>query len=156
SQCRGSDWRVGRSNKRGDANSPGTSSCNSSSRFAAISTAKKLTPVRLPPGPGETGDETKLHRIVTDIEYDRNRRRCRLGLQCRMRAPSSNHRDPAANQFAGEHRQPIGLVLGPAIFDSNVLAFDEASVLKALAKCAQCLCEWLSGLGIEKSDHRHC
>src|SRR5262249_53260762 len=49
---------------------PGTSSCNSSSRFAASSTAKKLTPVRLPPGrarlatrPSFTGSSPILNTI---------------------------------------------------------------------------------------------
>jgi hypothetical protein len=34
------------------------------------------------------------------------------------------------------YRQPVELVLGPAVFDRDVLAFDIAGVLQALAKCA--------------------
>jgi hypothetical protein len=40
------------------------------------------------------------------------------------------------HQFRRERRQPIDLIVGPAVFDDNVLAFDEARVFQPLAKCA--------------------
>jgi hypothetical protein len=43
----------------------------------------------------------------------------------------------AANQFACQCRQSIKLILGPAIFDCHVFAFDIAGVFEALTKCAQ-------------------
>ena len=48
-----------------------------------------------------------------------------------------DHGDLSANQFGRQRRQPIELILGPAVFDRHVLALDIAGVLQALAKCAQ-------------------
>ena len=48
-----------------------------------------------------------------------------------------DHGDPSANQIGRQRRQPIDLILGPAVFDRDVLALDIAGFLQALAKCAQ-------------------
>ena len=50
-----------------------------------------------------------------------------------------DHGDLSANQIGRQRRQPIDLILGPAVFDRHVLALDIAGVLQALAKCAQTL-----------------
>src|SRR5262245_44494764 len=116
---------------------------------------EKIDAREITPGPGEARDQTELDGVGTDIEHDGDRRGCRLGLQRRMRTPSSDHSNASPNQFGGERRQPLGLVLGPAVFDRHVLAFYEARVLDALAKCAERLGERLRRLSIEESDHRH-
>ena len=52
-------------------------------------------------------------------------------------AGRGDHGDPSANQIGRQRRQPIDLILGPAVFDRHVLALDIAGVLQALAKSAQ-------------------
>jgi hypothetical protein len=51
-------------------------------------------------------------------------------------------------------RQPIDLIVGPAIFDRHVLAFDIAGVLQALAECAQTVPERVRRCAAEESDPR--
>ena len=48
-----------------------------------------------------------------------------------------DHGDLPADQFGCQLRQPIEFILGPAVCDRDVLAFDKAGLLQALAKCAQ-------------------
>ena len=48
-----------------------------------------------------------------------------------------DHGDLPANQSAASIWQPIELILGPAVYDRDVLALDEAGFLQALAKSAQ-------------------
>ena len=85
--------------------------------------------------PGEARDKTKLDRVFGDGEDDRNRRGRRLGRECRRGAAErDNHGDLTANQFGRQRRQPIELVLRPAIFDRYVLALDVARVLQTLAE----------------------
>ena len=50
---------------------------------------------------------------------------------------SQHHGDLAADQFGRQLRQSIDLILGPAVFDRDVLALDIAGLLQALAECAQ-------------------
>ena len=67
-----------------------------------------------------------------------------------------DHGDLPANQFGRQRRQPIELILGPAVFDRHVLALDIAGLLQALAKCAQTVRVIASGdRGVEEPDHRH-
>jgi hypothetical protein len=40
-----------------------------------------------------------------------------------------------ANQFGRQRRQPVDLILGPAVFNRHVLVFD-TGVFEALAECA--------------------
>jgi hypothetical protein len=68
---------------------------------------------------------------------------------------AANHGHLAADQFGGERRQPIELTLGPAIFDCQVLALDEACVFGALAKSAQPSRMAVKRLRVKKPDHRH-
>ena len=99
---------------------------------------KKLIPVRLPPGrarlatrPSLTGSSptTKTIGIVVVAALAANAEAGPAGR--------GDHGDLPANQFGRQRRQPIGLILGPAVFDRHVLALDIAGVLQALAKCAQ-------------------
>jgi hypothetical protein len=52
---------------------------------------------------------------------------------------ATHHGQLTANQIGRQRRQPIDLILGPAVFDRYVLALDVANLLEALAKCAQTL-----------------
>ena len=117
---------------------PGTSSRRSSSRFAANSAVKKLTPVRLPPGRARLATRPSLTGSSRDVEDDGDRRGCRLGRERRSgTAGRDDHGDLSANQFGRQRRQSIDLILRPAVFDRHVLALDIAGVFEALAKSAQ-------------------
>src|SRR5262249_46716830 len=55
-----------------------------------------------------------------------------------------------------ERRQPIILILRPAIFNGNVLTLDMAGFLQALEeRNGDDLVFIVSGLGAEEPDHRH-
>src|SRR5262245_54300053 len=66
-----------------------------------------------------------------------------------------NHGNLAPNQFTSECRQLIKLVLGPAVFDCDVLALDQAAVLEALTKCAEQMRVGGGRCAVEESDHRN-
>ena len=107
----------------------GTSSRSSSSRFAANSPMKRLTPVRLPPGRARLATKTKPDRVLASDEDDRDRRGCRLGRERWGSASGrSDHGDLSANQIGRQLRQSIDLILRPAVFDRHVLALDIAGV----------------------------
>ena len=76
--------RIGRIDQHRRRWSPsGTSSRSSSSRLAASSTFSEVTPVRLPPGRFRLATSPSLDRVARGQEHDRDRRRRRLGRQCR-------------------------------------------------------------------------
>src|SRR5262249_29868902 len=60
-----------------------------------------------------------------------------------------------SDQIRRQLGQPVVLVLGEAIDDRDVLAFDVARLLQALMECAQTLRDIVGRSQIEKSDHRH-
>src|SRR5262249_55207228 len=99
--------------------------------------AEKIDPRQIAALPIEAGDEAQPDRVFAGAEDDRDRRRCRLGCECRGGTSGRNHyRYLPANQFGRQRRQPLELPLSPAIFDRHVLALDIAAVLEALAECA--------------------
>jgi hypothetical protein len=68
----------------------------------------------------------------------------------------SDHHHLTAYQIGCEVGQSVGLVLRPAIFDRQILAFDITSFFQALAERAQAV--WVVKVGridAEKPDHRH-
>ena len=62
-------------------------------------------------------------------------------------ADRDDHGDLSANQIGRQRRQPIDLILGPAVFDRHVLALDIAGLLQALAKCAQTVRDTRQAIG---------
>ena len=52
-----------------------------------------------------------------------------------------DHRNPFARHIGREVRQPIELILGPAVLDRNILSLDIACVLQAPMKPAYALAE---------------
>ena len=116
----------------------GISSRRSSSRLAANSAPKKLTPVRLPLGRARLATRPSLTGSSPATKSDGNRRGRRLRRQRRRNAAGgSNHGDLAADQIGGQRRQPVVLIVGPAVFDGHALAFDKARLLQSVAKSAQ-------------------
>ena len=96
-------------------------------------------------GPGEVRDQTKPDRVFGDHEDDGDRRgRLGRGLRC---GPTGDHGDPSANKLRRQCGQPIDLIVGPTVFNRNVLALDVAGVLQTLAESAQkseiASCVWL-------------
>jgi hypothetical protein len=77
----------------------------------------------------KAGDETEPDRVLADGEGF-SRERHRDASTC------GKHRDPSANQVGCQHRQPIDLIIRPAVFDHNVLALAVACVFQALTKSA--------------------
>ena len=100
--------------------------------------SEKTDPCQIAFRSGEAGDKTVLHRVVANTEDDRDRRGCRFGRQRRSHTLGyCDHGDLPANQIGRQLRQPMDLILGPAVQDRNVLALDIAGVFQALAKAAQ-------------------
>jgi hypothetical protein len=103
------------------------SSRKSSSRFAANSVTQKLTPVTLPPGRAKLATSPSLNRVIADGKHDRDSRRCALCCGRRSRTSGHGHHGHApTNQVGRLLRQPIHSIVGPAIFDCDILAFDIA------------------------------
>ena len=117
----------------------------------------KIDPCQVAARPGEAGDKTKPDRVVANGEDDGDRRGCRLGRERHRGAfDRDDHGDLSANQFGRQRRQPIELIVGPAVFDRHVLALDIAALLQGLAKYAQIVrVRRVRRCGAEEPDHRH-
>src|SRR5262249_24422945 len=135
---------------------PVTTSRRSSSRFAVNSALKKLIPVRLPPGrlrlatrPSLTGSSptAKTMGIVVVAA---------LAANGAVGPPPVVIGDLSANQFSRQLRQPIDLILGPAVFNHHVLALDIAGVFETLVKSAQTIRVHVRRRGVEEPNYRHC
>src|SRR5262249_39526061 len=70
-------------------------------------------------------------------------------------ARRGNHGNLAPNQFTCQWRQLIKLILGPAVFDCDILALTKAAVLKPLTKCAEQMRVRGGRCTVKDSDHRH-
>ena len=117
---------------------------------------EKVDPRQVAAGPGEAGDEAQLDGVFGDRKHDRNSRGRRLGRDGRGGAAArDNDRDLSANQIGRHGRQPVELIVSPAVFDRNVRAFRIACVLQALVKGLQTVGEAGRRYGAEETDHRH-
>ena len=104
--------------------------------------------------PVHAGDEAGPYRIAADHEDDRRRRRCRLDrLHCN--AVADDHGRLTTNQILRERRQPIAHAVGPAVFDRDVLAFEETSFLQALPEGGHEVDRVDKRADAQKADHRH-
>ena len=131
---------IGRIDEHGNASCCGHQFAQEFQPLCRQLGSEKIDACQVAARPGEAGDKTKLDRVFGDDEDDGDRRGCRLGRQRRSGTSGrDDHGDLPANQFGRQRRQPIDLVLGPAVFDRHVLALDIAGVFEALAKCAQTL-----------------
>src|SRR5262249_15228110 len=103
--------------------------------------------------PGEAGNESELDRVVRDRKHDRNG--CGRRLGCESRSGAAGRDDDGntlANQIGRQTWQSVELVLGPAVFDRDVLAFGIACLLQSLQKSARSLGRRHRA---EKADYRH-
>jgi hypothetical protein len=111
--------------------------------------------VALPPGrlrlatrPSATGS--------APTENDRNGRSRRFRHSGRRGASGRrDQRHLLADQIDGHGRQLLVFVGGPAIFDGDILAFDEARVGKSLAKGGEPFGVLVARARVQESDHRH-
>src|SRR5215471_17437853 len=105
----------------------GTKSCSSPSRFSRL----KDYPCDVAARMVEAGDEALSHRTATANEHDWNR--CGCGHH---RANCQNISDddgwPPTNEVDRQPRQPIRLIVAPAIVDGNVFARNKSGVLQTL------------------------
>ena len=100
------------------------------------SCAKKLTPVALPPRPGEAGDQTKLDWAIRDTENDRDRRgRCFSRDRAIGETGRRDYRYATTYQLGNQCRQPtIVLASHPVILDAHILAFKVTRFTQSLAE----------------------
>src|SRR5262249_51444996 len=76
--------------------------------------------------PINAGDKTYFDWVRAKAEDNWDYCGCRFGGECRRRAPHDDHSYTSAYKFGGEFRQTVGLVVGRAVFDRQVLALDKA------------------------------
>jgi hypothetical protein len=58
-------------------------------------------------------------------------------------------------EIGRQHGQPVGIVLGPAIFDRNVLALNITGFLQALTERGHLGRKAVGRCDVEEPDHRH-
>src|SRR6516165_6238225 len=80
----------------------------------------------------EARDETDLNGIKAARENDRNSRGRVLGSHRRNIAARHDHRWLVIDQIGSKLGKPIELVLGPTIFDCNILPFNIVGLFQAL------------------------
>src|SRR5215471_3523855 len=83
-------WKVSGPMRAPIETALGASSLRRPICFGMSGKRKLLTPVRLPPGPAETGDEARLDWVNTGNEDDRNGGGRRLHRSCGGLAPGSD------------------------------------------------------------------
>jgi hypothetical protein len=115
---------------------------------------KKIKAGRVAARPGEAGDKTKLDRVLSDAEHDRDRRgrgfgRRRSGVAARR----SDNGHTTANQVSHHHRQAIVLAFQPVVLHLRVLAIDVATFAKALAECRHIGSKGNGRSAVDEPDH---
>jgi hypothetical protein len=106
--------------------------------------------------PGETGDKTKLDRVLPDGEDDRHRRSCSFGSN---RGHGAGRRDDchlSADQISQQSWQTIVLALQPMVLDRDVLAFDVTGFVEAFAERGHITRVGFGRPVSDKRDHRLC
>ena len=136
-QCGRSTRRTGRIDEHGNTSDPGHHLTQEFQPLCRQLDRENVDPRQVATRPGEAGDQTKLDRVFAGKEDDGDRCGRRFGRECgRNTSDRGDHGDLSPHQFRRQRRQPIDLIVGPAVFDDNVLALDEARVFQPLAKCA--------------------
>src|SRR5436190_1414168 len=113
----------------------GTSSRKSPNCFAPSSPVKKLIPVRLPPGrarlatrPSCTGSlpTPKTIGIVVVVSFGRER--------SKVAGWRGDNGHATAHEVSHQHRKAIELALQPVVLHRDVMAFNVAGFVEALAE----------------------
>ena len=104
---------------------------------------------------GEASNKTKPDRVFADDEDDGDRRGCRLGRQRSIGTSGrGDHGDLSANQFGRQLWQSIDLIVGPAVFDRDILALDIAGP-SGLGEMRAESRQPVRRPGAEEPDYRH-
>src|SRR5262249_17737198 len=104
--------------------------------------------------PGKAGDKTKLDRVFSDAEDNRDRRGRSFGcLGSKVAGRRGDNGDAPAHEVSHERWQTIELALQPMVLHRHVLALDVAGLVKALAKRGGK--GRIGRPGIDESDGRH-
>jgi len=126
----------GRVEEEGDASGPGHQLAQQFQALCRQLADKKIDTRQIATRASQAADKPEPDRIIARAEDDGNRRGRGLSRQSGRGAERGDHGDPSANQFSRQRREPVGLIIRPAVFDRHVLTVDIAGVLEALAKCA--------------------
>jgi hypothetical protein len=102
----------------------------------------------------EASDEALSHRIATANEDDWNRCGCGHRRASCQNIPDDDGRLPT-NEIGCQPRQPIRLIVAPAIVDGNVLACDKSGVLQTLLERGHKMFRTRSRCAAEKPNHWH-
>ena len=100
--------------------------------MATTSLPNELIPVTLPPGRDEVRHQADLDRVVDDGGDHRDGRRRALGGEGRPRAHRDDDVGLEAHQLGGKAGQAVGLALGPAEMNLEVLSFDVTELAQRL------------------------
>src|SRR5262249_22792208 len=89
----------------------------------------------VPTGPIETGDQSKLHWVCANREYNRNGRGGSLGRKSSGGCISrGDYAHLLANQLSRQSRQSIKVVVGPTVFNHHVPTLNVADFAEAFTK----------------------
>jgi hypothetical protein len=103
----------------------------------------------------QTGDEAGSNWISTADEDDRNRCGC-----CHDRAHCQNIPDDDSwlptNEISRQPRQPIRLIIAPAVVDGNGSATDKPGLLQTLLERGHKMFRTRMRRTAEERNHRHC
>jgi hypothetical protein len=102
--------------------------------------------------PIEAGDETLPDRVGPGDEDDRHQ--CCCGLSCKRGIVVADN-DGRLDQVGDQRRQSLQVIFRRAIFDCNILAFDEAGFFEALPERSYQICNIGKRCAAQESDHQH-
>jgi hypothetical protein len=107
----------------------GTSTRNKPNRFGSNNSVSKVIPMAFPPRPTKARSQTLLHWIATNGEYNWSDRGG--GQGCKRDGFATRRRQEryrAAHKLCRQDRQSIVLTPRPAVFNSYILSFNEATL----------------------------
>src|SRR5262249_59734868 len=98
---------------------------------------EKIDPRQVSSRLGETGDQTKLDRVVANAEDDRDRCGRSFGrLSSSGHAGRCNDGYATVDEVSHQRWQAIVLALQPMVLHHHVLALDVAGFVEALTQCS--------------------
>jgi hypothetical protein len=83
--------------------------------------------------PAETANEPISDRVACR-EDNWDRRGCAFRCHCRRCTAREDHVYLATNEVGGQSRQPVIIVLRPAVFDRHILSLDVAGFAQSLVE----------------------
>ena len=109
----------------------------------------------MPSGRLRLATRPHLHRIITDDEHERHRRAGNPHRRQHRRRVADDHGRLPAHQIGGEARQPIRLIVSPALLDDDIASFDEPFLAQPFAEFRHEVRKRRGDRVAKKPDHRH-